>query len=65
MTASTMMLFMVLNALSQWEFSHVEHLNGDGARAYCEQMRQWKDEAYRGQPGDMKVICGDDHEVRL
>lgn len=65
MTASTLAVYLILNALSQWEFDHVQHLNGTGARAYCEDMRRWKDEAFDNKPCDLRVVCTDDLGVEL
>lgn len=65
MTVSTLLIYLVLNSAMQWEFDSAVHLNGTGARAYCEDMRRWKDEAFGGVPGDMLVICTEDLGVEL
>ena len=65
MTAATLLMYLVLNSAMQWQFDSVVHLNGTGARAYCEEMRRWKDEAFSGKPGDMRVVCTEDLGVKL
>jgi hypothetical protein len=60
MTMATLLVYLVLNSSMEWQFDSVVHLNGTGARAYCEEMRRWKDHAYSGKPGDLRVICTDD-----
>jgi hypothetical protein len=64
MTPATLLVYMVLNAALQWQFDSVVHLNGNGARAYCEDMQRWKVEIYRGKVGDLKVVCTDDKGER-
>jgi hypothetical protein len=65
MISSTMAFVMILNSLCQWEFCYIETINDpEGGRAYCELLMREAQDVYRGQPGDMKVICSDDHEVR-
>lgn len=65
MTPATLLLYFVLDAALQWQFDSVVHLNGNGARAYCEEMQRWKKKDFSGKPGDMKVICADDKGQQL
>lgn len=60
MIAPTLLMYLILNSALQWEFDSVVHLNGTGAAAYCEEMRRWKDEAFSGKIGDLRVICTKD-----
>lgn len=64
--SSTLAIVLILNSLLQWEFCYIETINDpQGGQDYCELLVREAQDAYRGQPGDTKVICSDDHEVRL
>jgi hypothetical protein len=61
MIPSTLAIVLILNSLCQWEFCYIEHINDpEGGQAYCEQLAREAQDVYRGQPGNMKVVCTDD-----
>jgi hypothetical protein len=65
MTVPTLLIYLALNPAMKWEFSHVEHINGTGAREYCEDRRRWKDAQFEGKPGDLRIVCTEDQSVEL
>ena len=60
MIPPTLLMYLILNSAMQWEFDSVVHLNGTGGLAYCEQMQRWKEEAFTGKVGDLRVVCTKD-----
>jgi hypothetical protein len=69
---STLLIYFVLASVTiasdgarifHWKFSHIEHINGEGSREYCEQLAGNVAGVYEGQPGNMRLICMDDQRV--
>jgi hypothetical protein len=69
---STLLIYFVLASVTvasdgartnNWEFSHIEHVNGFNSREYCEQLAGEVAEEYEGRPGNMRAICMDDQGV--
>jgi hypothetical protein len=58
MISSTLAVYLIMNSLFQWDFSHVVHINGFNSREECERMS--REIQANNRPGDLRVICRKD-----
>lgn len=69
MNAAVLLVYLVLVNTPEvylsvhWEVDSFAHIAGSGARIYCDRRRIMTEEAFRGLPGDGRVICVEDLEV--
>lgn len=54
----TLLIYFILSQQCHWEFLAVEHVT---TREYCEYLADSVAHVYRGTPGNIRIVCTDDH----